>query len=136
MRRYGEFGPDHLVTIQCIAMVLGIRLQMVRQIPVERRIIDKRGYYRKGDVETWLAEDLAKPDSLLRGLRAQHAKSLERIVTEPSRRYVTSQLSKKMESEVKARKATFVWPEFTKDELSGGWNRGAIKRRNTPTRGI
>ena len=90
--RYGTFGPDHLVTVKCVSLVLGIRLQMVKQIPVARRMINKCGYYRKGDIEAWLAEDLSKPDSLLRSLREQHAKSQDRIAAEPSRKYVRSQV--------------------------------------------
>lgn len=141
--RYGEFGPDHLLTIYCVAEILVIRLQKVCQIPVGRRIIDKRVYYRKGDIEAWLVEDMAKPDSLLSELRAQHAKSRKRIVMEPSREYKSSMLekvekaqAKANNAQLKAKNAAFVWPELSKDELSGGWNKGMVKRRNTPIRAV
>jgi hypothetical protein len=105
---------------------------MVKQIPVERRMIDKRGYYRKGDIEAWLVEDMASADSLARKLRAQHAESLKRISKEPSRRYRSGQLDKEAEVQAKTANAALVWPTPTKDELSGGWSKGLARRRNAP----
>lgn len=133
MHRYGEFGPDHLVTVKCVSLVLGIRLQMVKQIPVTRRMINKCGYYRKGDIEAWIAEDLAKPDSLLRALREQHAKSLKRIADDPSRRYVSGQLKGQELREVIAKRAGGV-PPVSKDELTGAWQKRDAKS-NRPVLG-
>jgi len=96
--------------VQCVAMVLGIRLQMVSKIPVQRHMVDKRAYYRKGDIDDWLQADLAREDSLARQLRAQHAESLKRIAKEPSRRYVRGQASKSSAKEEKPKAAGFAWP--------------------------
>jgi hypothetical protein len=109
MRRYGEFGPDRLVTVHCVALVLGIRLQMVKQIPVKRHMIEKRGYYRKGDIDAWLAQDLASADSLALHLRTQHAESLRRHAKEPSRRYSGDQQRGRKTATAKASTEPFAW---------------------------
>lgn len=135
VHRYAEFGPDRLVTVQCIAMVLGIRLQMVKQIPVERRVIDKRVYYRKGDIDAWLIEDLARPDSLARQLRAQHAESLKRMARQPSRKYSRGQMSREESAQAKAANAVLVQSPLTIDETHAGWDRRFAKRQNSPLLG-
>jgi hypothetical protein len=90
MRRYADADSETLFTVKCVSLVLGIRLQMVKQIPVLRIMIDKRGYYRKGDIVAWLAVDMAKPDSLIEALRDEHANTIKRLLKEPSRRYRSS----------------------------------------------
>jgi hypothetical protein len=90
MRRYADADSDTLFTVKCVSLVLGIRLQMVKQIPVRRIMIDKRGYYRKGEIVAWLAVDMASTDSLIEKLRSEHANSIKRMESEPSRRYRSS----------------------------------------------
>lgn len=87
MRKYADADSDTLFTVKCISLVLGIRLQMVKQIPVHRIMIDKRGYYRKGDIVALLAVDMANPDSIIEKLRDEHANSIKRMLKQPSRRY-------------------------------------------------
>lgn len=132
VERYGDFEPDRLVTVKCVALILEIRLQMVKQIPVKRHMIDKRGYYRKGDIDAWLLKDLTLPDSLIHKLRAEHAKSLKRMEREKTRPYVSGQLSREESAQVKAVNSAFVPGPFTIDEASGGWSKGLPRRRNKP----
>lgn len=87
MLKWGDAPASTLFTVKCISLVLGIRLQKVAQIPVQRIMIDKRGYYRKGDIQAWAAEDAKQPESLLARLNAEHAKTVSRIDKQPSRRY-------------------------------------------------
>lgn len=87
MLRWGDAAASDLFTVKCISLVLGIRLQKVAQIPVQRIMIDKRGYYRKGDIQAWAAEDAKQPESLLVKLNAEHAKTVARIKQQPSRIY-------------------------------------------------
>lgn len=88
-RLYHKAQDSDLFTVKCISLVLGIRLQMVKQLPVERIMIDKRGYYRKGDIRAWLEVDMSKPDSLIKKLRDEHAKSVARMRKQPSRFYTS-----------------------------------------------
>jgi hypothetical protein len=92
MRQYINAEDATLFTVKCISLVLGIRLQMVKQIPVTRIMIDKRGYYRKGDIGAWLAKDMASPESLIEKLRDEHAKTLMRMMKHGSRRYRSGEL--------------------------------------------
>lgn len=91
---YWDAPDSDLFTVKGISLVLGIRLQMVKQIPVQRIMIDKRGYYRKGDIRAWMEADLARPDSLLKKLQAEHAKTVARMSKQPSRRYQAGMLGK------------------------------------------
>lgn len=93
-RLYWDAPDTDLFTVKGISMVLGIRLQMVKQIPVQRVMIDKRGYYRKGDIRAWMEEDIARPDSLLKKLQAEHSKSVSRMRKQPSRIYNPDKMSK------------------------------------------
>lgn len=89
--RFWDEHDDYLVPVKTISIVLGIRLQKVGLIPVERRMIDKRGYYRKGDVLAWAEMDKKQPDSLLLKLQEEHKRAQDRIKRQPSRRYVSGQ---------------------------------------------
>lgn len=91
--RYWDAPDSDMFTVKCISLVLGIRLQKVREIPVRRIMIDKRGYYRKGDIQAWLEIEGGRPDSLLADLREEHAKTVERMSRQPSRRYRNQSLS-------------------------------------------
>jgi hypothetical protein len=93
MLRWGDAAASDLFTVKCISLVLGIRLQKVAQIPVERIMIDKRGYYRKGDIQAWAAADAKQPESLLAKLNAEHGKTMARINKQPSRRYRSGELN-------------------------------------------
>lgn len=93
MLRWGDAPASDLFTVKCISLVLGIRLQKVAQIPVQRIMIDKRGYYRKGDIQAWAAEDSKQPESLLAKLNAEHGKTMARINKQPSRRYRSGELN-------------------------------------------
>lgn len=93
MLRWGDAAASDLFTVKCISLVLGIRLQKVAQIPVQRIMIDKRGYYRKGDIQAWAAEDAKQPESVLAKLNAEHSKSMARINKQPSRRYRPGELN-------------------------------------------
>jgi len=85
---------DHFVPLKTVSIVLGIRLQKVGELPLERRKIDKRWYCRKGDVQALLAAELNKPDSILNRLRAEHAKTMDRMQSQPSRQYKPGTISK------------------------------------------
>lgn len=93
MLRWGDAPASDLFTVKCISLVLGIRLQKVAQIPVERIMIDKRGYYRKGDIQAWAAADAEQSESLLAKLNAEHGKTMARINKQPSRRYRSGELN-------------------------------------------
>lgn len=93
MLRWGDAPATDLFTVKCISLVLGIRLQKVAQIPVQRIMIDKRGYYRKGDIQEWAAADAKQSESLLATLNAEHAKTVARLKTQPSRRYRPGELN-------------------------------------------
>ena len=87
-------APDFaLFTVKCISLVLGIRLQKVVQIPVKRVMLDKRGYYKKGEIQAWMEEDLGHPDSLLKRLREEYEKTVKRMRAQPSRFYKAGQIS-------------------------------------------
>jgi hypothetical protein len=95
-------APDaDLFTVKGISLVLGINRNAVKQIPVPRIMIDKRGYYRKGDIRGWMEVDLQQPDSLLRKLQAEQDKATERKRTQPSRRYISGQLNKEESRQVR-----------------------------------
>lgn len=103
LAKYGSSSDETLFTVKCISLVLGIRLQMVKQIPVTRRMIEKRGYYRKGDISAWLAIDMADPQSLIEKLRDEHAKTLGRtLFKNGTSRYRSGELGP---SEAKAARA-------------------------------
>lgn len=89
--RYWDAEDDYLVPVKTIAIIYNINRNKVCKIPVQRRMIDKRGYYRKGDIKAWAEEDLARPDSLLKKLREEHKQAQDRIKLQPSRRYVSGQ---------------------------------------------
>jgi hypothetical protein len=93
MLRWGDAAASDLFTVKCISLVLGIRLQKVAQIPVQRIMIDKRGYYRKGEIQAWAALDAKQPESLLVKLNAEHGKTMARINDQPSRRYRPGELN-------------------------------------------
>lgn len=100
-RTYWDAPDTDLFTVKGIALVLGINRNAVKQIPVQRILIDKRGYYRKGDIRAWMDADLQQPDSLLRKLQAAQAKAKEKMRTQPSRRYVSGQLNKEESRQVR-----------------------------------
>lgn len=93
-RTYWDAPDTDLFTVKGISLVLGINRNAVKQIPVQRILIEKRGYYRKGDVLAWIEVDLQQEDSLLRKLQAAQAKAMERMYKQPSRHYVSGQPSK------------------------------------------
>lgn len=92
--RYWDAPDSDFFTVKGISLVLGINRNAVNQVPVQRIMINKRGYYRKGDIRAWMESDLKQPDSLLLTLRAAQAKAVERKRAHPSRRYVSGQLDK------------------------------------------
>lgn len=94
-RTYWDAPDSDLFTIKGISLVLGINRNAVKQIPIQRIMIDKRGYYRKGDVLAWMEVDLQQEDSLLRKLQGAQDKATERKYKQPSRHYVSGQPSKK-----------------------------------------
>jgi hypothetical protein len=106
MHRWGDAPASDLFTVKCISLVLGIRLQKVTQIPVQRIMIDKRGYYRKGDIQAWAAEDAKQPESLLAELNAEHAKTVARIKKQPSRIYRAGELNTEEAKEAQAKTKT------------------------------
>lgn len=91
LMRYGSGTDDDLLPVKTVSMILGISRNKVVQIPVARRLHDKRVYYRKGDVRAWMDLDAQQPDSLLKRLRADYAQASEKIKRQPSRRYYTAE---------------------------------------------
>lgn len=98
--RYWDAPDSDFFTVKGISLVLEINRNAVKQIPVQRIMIDKRGYYRKGDIRAWMESDLKRPDSLLLTLRAAQAKAVDRTRA-PSRRYVSGQLDKDQARQVR-----------------------------------
>lgn len=92
--QYWDAPDTDLFTVKGISLVLGINRNAVAQIPVQRIMIDKRGYYRKGDVRAWVEMDGKQPDSLLLKLRDEQTRAEEKIRTQRSRRYVSGQQNK------------------------------------------
>ena len=84
--RYWDAPDTDFFTVKGISLVLGINRNAVIQIPVQRIMIDKRGYYRKGDIRAWVELDGKASDSLL--LKLMHAQTEAREITraQPSRR--------------------------------------------------
>lgn len=93
--RFWNESEDYLVPVKTIAIVFKINRNKVNLIPVQKRMIDKRGYYRKGDVLAWADEDRKQPDSLLQRLQEEQSKTNERLRRQPYRRYVSGQPSRK-----------------------------------------
>lgn len=104
--RWADAPASDLFTVKCISLVLGIRLQKVTEIPVQRIMINKRGYYRKGDVQAWMAEDAKQPESLLAKLGAEHAKTIARMKKQPSRKYSGRGLNKAEAAEARSKTET------------------------------
>jgi hypothetical protein len=102
--RYRAADASEYFPLKTISLVLGIRLQKISLIPVNRHLIDKRAYYRKGDIEAWIGEELKSPDGLLAQLRAEHAKTRARMRKQPSRYYVSGQLGKAQQPKKKNKK--------------------------------
>jgi hypothetical protein len=94
MEKYDKAPDDFFMTIKTVSLVLGINRNKVRQIPVRRHMIDKLGYYRKGDIQEWRAHDESQQDSLLRKLQAEQAAAVAKIAKQPSRRYVGGPMNK------------------------------------------
>jgi hypothetical protein len=92
--RFWNESEDYLVPVKTIAIVFKINRNKVNLIPVQKRMIDKRGYYRKGDVLAWAYEDSKQPDSLLQRLQEEQSKTNERLRRQPYRKYVSGQPSR------------------------------------------
>lgn len=99
---FWQAAPQDLFTVTGIALVLGINRNAVVQIPVKRHLIDKRAYYRKGDIEAWLNTEIAMPDGLLRQLQIKQESAVNRMRKHRSRIYTPD---KQNAEESKASKA-------------------------------
>ena len=90
LMRYGSGTDDDMLPVKTVSMILGISRNKVIQIPIQRRLYDKRVYYRRGDVRAWLELDAQQPEKLLEKLRADYRQAREKIKKHPSRRYYTA----------------------------------------------
>jgi hypothetical protein len=99
---FWQAEPQVLFTVTGIALALGINRNAVVQIPVKRYLIDKRAYYRKGDIEAWLNTEIAMPDGLLRQLQIKQESAEKRMRKHRSRIYTPE---KQSAEESKASKA-------------------------------
>lgn len=131
--RYGGGTDEDLLPVKTVSIILGINRNKVVQIPVARRLIDKRAYYRRCDVCAWVEVDLQQPESLLAKLREEQAKAIERMRKQPSRYYDQAELSKEEAKAAKAKTRSNVGRPFSKDEVAAGWGRSdGVLRRNRP----
>lgn len=101
-KNFWQAAPEEFFTVTGIALVLGINRNAVVQIPVKRYLIDKRAYYRKGDIEAWLNSEIVIPDGLLRQLQIKQESAEKRMRKHRSRVYTPD---KQNAEESKASKA-------------------------------
>ncbi len=85
--KFRNADPEDFFTVKGISLVLKINRNAVVKIPVKRYLINKRAYYRKGEIESWMKGDLARPDSLLRQLQFQQGNAIKRLRQHKSRIY-------------------------------------------------
>ena len=135
MNRYGALPDDALITLKTVSLILEINRNSVAQIPVPHTLIDKRKCYRKGDIAKWAVLDVQQPDSLLLRLREKQAVAVAKIARQPSRRYSNENLSKEDAAKARKKSQGNIGMEPSKDEMSGGWDRGLARRRNGPIPG-
>lgn len=102
--RFWDALDSDLFTVKGISLVLGINRNAVIQIPVQRIMIDKRGYYRKGDIQAWVELDGKAPDSLLLKLIHAQTEAKQKMRTQSARRYISGMINK--EEAKQARKKT------------------------------
>lgn len=102
-RLYWDAADTDYITVPGIALILGINRNWVKKIPVKRYMIDKRGYYLKGEIKSWMEEDLARPDSLLKQLQEDQRKIDAKQKAQPSRIYNPSSLTKEEAQQAKAK---------------------------------
>lgn len=126
-------APDSdLFSVKCASAVLKIRKQMVVKLELPRHMIEKRAYYRKGDIQALLMADQIEPNKLLRDLQENHRQVQIKQQKHPSTSYksVTGTLLPHEKKAAKqASKANRKKPP-TRDEVFGGW--GSSVSRNKP----
>jgi hypothetical protein len=130
---YGTAHPSALFPLKTISVILGIRLQKLVLIPVQRIMVDKRAYYRKGDIQEWIKDEDGKSDGLLAQLREEYAKTKARLKQHPSRRYVSGQISKEEAKEAKARTRVNREKPLEEAEVGIFERRAIISRRGSKT---
>ena len=100
--RFWSADAGDFFTVKGISLVLDINRNAVVKIPVRRYLIDKRAYYRKGDIENWIELDLSSSESLLQQLQLQQRNAEKRLRKHKSRIYTSGNQSP---SEARASKA-------------------------------
>ena len=69
---------EYLETISVVACALGVTVTLMNKVPVARRKVGKKEYYRKGHILAWIAGPAGAPGGLWKRLQAESERTAVR----------------------------------------------------------